>query len=306
MNNTFLYIITVIIWGSTWIAINYQLGDVPTEASLCYRFGLAAIVLLAFCRWKNYSLSFKAKAHIQFACFGLTLFGCNYFLLYSAQEHINSALTCIGFSLIMLFNIINASIWYKTKISGRVYLGGALGLIGIVTLFWPEINNTTLGREALIGFSLCLAGTLFASVGNMLSIRNQKLNYALVPSIAWGMTYGAVFMAILLFIQGKEFSFSYTTSYIVSLIYLSIFGSVIAFGSYLTLLNNIGAHKASYASIMFPAIAVIISTFVEDFNWSSYTVVGLSCIFIGNLVVLSPVNKRKKTSIEPVDGACIT
>ena len=187
MNNTFLYVITVIIWGSTWIAINYQLGDVPTEASLCYRFGLAAIVLFAYCRWKKISLRFDAKAHLQFACFGLTLFGCNYLLLYSAQQHINSALTCIGFSLIMLFNIINASIWYKTKISRKVYLGGALGLIGIVTLFWPEINDTELGNEALLGFSFCLVGTLLASIGNMISMRNQKLSYALVPSNTWGM-----------------------------------------------------------------------------------------------------------------------
>lgn len=304
MNNTFLYVVTVLIWGSTWIAINYQLGDVPPEASLCYRFGLAAMVLFTFCRWKNIALNFNVKAHRQFALFGLTLFGCNYLFLYSAQQHINSALTCIGFSLIMLLNIINASIWYKTKISSRVYFGGALGLVGIITLFWPEVNNTELGEQTLIGFGLCLAGTLFASIGNMLSIRNQKLNYPLVPSITWGMTYGALFMAVLLIIQGKAFSFTFSTAYISSLIYLSIFGSIIAFASYLTLLNKIGAHKASYASIMFPAIAVIISTFVEDFSWSSYTVIGLVCILIGNLVVLSPVNKRKKRPIEPVESAC--
>ncbi|XQW85451.1 DMT family transporter [Thalassotalea piscium] len=304
MNNLFLYIMTVLIWGSTWIAINYQLGDVSLEASLCYRFGLAALVLLAYARWKKISLKFNRKAHMQFALFGLTLFGCNYLFLYSAQQHINSALTCIGFSLIMFFNIINASIWYKTKINARIYLGGAIGLIGIITLFWPEINDTTLGGETLLGFSLCIVGTLFASTGNMLSIRNQKLNYSLVASNTWGMAYGALFMAILLLVQGKAFTFSFTTSYISSLIYLSVFGSVIAFGCYLTLLNNIGAHKASYSSIMFPAIAVIISTFVEDFNWSSYTVIGLLCILVGNLVVLSPANKRTKSTIQPVESAC--
>jgi drug/metabolite transporter (DMT)-like permease len=79
--------------------------------------------------------------------------------------------------------------------------------------------------------------------------------------------------------------------YISSLLYLSLFGSVIAFGCYLTLLNNIGAHKASYSTIMFPAVAVVISTFVEGFVWDSYTFVGLSLMLLGNLLVLAKTKK---------------
>jgi len=288
MNNIILYIFTVLIWGSTWIAINYQLGDVAAEASLTYRFGLAALVLFAYCLLTQQSLRFNAKHHIQFMLFGITLFGCNYYLLYNGQQYINSALTCIAFSLIMFVNIINARIWYKTKISSQVYLGGALGIAGIVILFWPQIYYSELGNKALWGFTLCFIGTLFASTGNMLSIRNQKLALPLLPANAWGMFYGASFMAMMTMIQGESFTFSLTLPYVSSLLYLSIFGSVIAFGCYLTLLNNIGAHKASYATIMFPAIAVLISTFVEDFSWSTYTVVGLVAILIGNLVVLTP------------------
>jgi drug/metabolite transporter (DMT)-like permease len=106
------------------------------------------------------------------------------------------------------------------------------------------------------------------------------------------MTYGAIFMAIIAMAQGKNFSFDYTFSYISSLLYLSIFGSVIAFASYLTLLNRIGAHKASYASVMFPAVAVIISTLVEGFAWTTYTLVGLLFILAGNLVVLIRSKKQ--------------
>lgn len=286
MNNTFLYIITVLIWGSTWIAINYQLGDVPAEVSLVYRFGLAALILFFYCKVKDLALNFSLHHHIQFLFFGITLFSCNYYLLYSAQQHINSALTCIAFSMIMFFNVFNARVWYGTKITKQVYLGGVLGLLGIITLFWPQISDTQLGSETLLGLALCLGGTLIASTGNMLSMRNQKLNLPLIPAIAWGMAYGAIFMAIIVIIQGKSFSFDYSFSYVSSLLYLSVFGSVIAFVSYLTLLNRIGAHKASYASVMFPAVAVIISTFVEGFAWSTYTFIGLFFILAGNLVVL--------------------
>ncbi|MCO4800066.1 MAG: DMT family transporter [Colwelliaceae bacterium] len=296
MNNIILYLITVLIWGTTWIAINYQLGDVASEASLAYRFGLAAAILFVYCKLKKFPLSFTRKQHVQFLLFGLTLFGCNYFFLYSAQQYINSALTCIGFSLIMFFNIINAKIWYKTKITNQVYLGSFIGIAGIITLFWPQIIDTSIGSTTLLGLSLCIVGTLFASTGNMLSIKNQQLKLPLFPASAWGMFYGASFMAVMVLIQGKSFSFSFTTAYISSLLYLSIFGSVIAFGCYLTLLNNIGAHKASYASIMFPAVAVIISTFVENFQWSTFTFLGLFFILIGNLVVLAKPNKTKKTA----------
>jgi len=299
MSNSILYIITVLIWGTTWIAINYQLGDVPPEASIVYRFGLAALILFAYCRIKNLSLKFNNKQHLQFMFFGLTLFGCNYFFLYSAQQHINSALTSIAFSMIMFFNVVNARIWFKTKITQRTYLGALLGLAGIIVLFWPQINDTELGAETLLGLSLCFVGTLFASTGNMVSMKNKMMNLPMMQANAWGMFYGSAFMTILLLAQGKSFEFSYTLPYVSSLLYLSIFGSIIAFASYLTLLNNIGAHKASYASVMFPAVAVVISSFVEGFSWNIYTVIGLLIILAGNIVVLTKPRNSKKLNLSP-------
>ena len=296
MNNTLLYIITVIIWGSTWIAINYQLGEVAAEVSIVYRFGLAAVFMFAYCRFKKLPLKFSPKQHVQLFAFGLTLFGCNYYLLYNAQAHINSALTSIAFSTLMIVNIINARLWFKTRISSQVYYGGALGLMGIVTLFWPQISNVSFGDSTLLGLGLCLIGVLFASTGNMISIKNQHNNMAVLPATAWGMLYGSSFMFVLALVQGQTFNFSFTVEYISSLLYLSIFGSVIAFGCYLTLLARIGAHKASYATIMFHAGALVISSFVEGFTWDSYTFIGLGLMLAGNLVVLAKPRKRKQAS----------
>jgi drug/metabolite transporter (DMT)-like permease len=296
MNNSFLYVITVIIWGSTWIAINYQLGEVAAEVSIVYRFGLAAFCMFAYCHLKKLPLKFSAKQHVQLFTFGLTLFGFNYYLLYNAQAYINSALTSIAFSTLMIVNIINARLWFKTGISNQVYYGGALGLMGIVTLFWPQISNVSFGNSTLLGLGLCLIGVLFASTGNMISIKNQHNNMAVLPATAWGMLYGSSFMLVLALIQGQTFNFSFTVQYISSLLYLSIFGSVIAFGCYLTLLARIGAHKASYATIMFPAVAVVISSFVEGFTWDSYTFIGLGLMLAGNLVVLAKPSKPKQAS----------
>lgn len=294
MSNNLLYVITVLIWGSTWIAINYQLGDVAPEVSIFYRFGLAALMMFAYCKVKKLPLRFSAKQHVQLFAFGLCLFACNYYLLYNAQAHINSALTSIAFSTLMIVNIINARIWYKTRITRQVYYGGTLGLVGIVTLFWPQINTVELGTSTLLGLGFCMVGVMFASTGNMISMKNKQKNMAVLPATAWGMLYGSLFILVVALVQGKEFNFSFTVPYISSLIYLSLFGSVIAFGCYLTLLNNIGAHKASYATIMFPAVAVVISTFVEGFIWDSYTFIGLGLMLLGNLLVLAKSKKGKK------------
>lgn len=294
MSNSFLYLVTVVIWGSTWIAINYQLGDVAPEASVSYRFALAAFILFVFAKAKQLPLLFSLKQHGLFAAFGICLFGLNYLLLYTAQQHINSALACIAFSTLMLMNIVNTKIFYKTRITKQVYFGGAFGLFGIVTLFWPQLTDIELGAVTLLGLGLCLLGTFSASVGNMLSIKNQNNNVPIVQANAWGMLYGAIFTSLVVVVQGKQFSFSFDIAYLSSLLYLSLFGSVIAFGCYLSLMTRIGAHKTSYANIIFPAIAVLISTVVEGFVWSEYTVIGLSFVLLGNLIVLAKASTWKR------------
>ncbi|WP_448214181.1 DMT family transporter [Colwellia sp. MEBiC06753] len=294
MNNSVLYLLTVLIWGSTWIAINYQLGTVAPEASIAYRFGLATLVLFIYCKIKKLPLAMTGSQHLWLGLFGIALFGFNYFLLYQAQQNINSALACIAFSTLLFFNIINARIWYKTPVSAQVIIGGSLGLLGIVILFWPQVQSLNLNDKTLYGLILCLIGTLSASTGNMVSIRNQRRAMPVVQSNAWGMLYGTIFMTSLIFVQGKSFTFDWSFSYVSSLLFLSIFGSVIAFGCYLTLMTKIGPHKTSYANILFPAVAVAISTVVEGFEWHMNTVLGFVAIMIGNIVVLTKPRELKK------------
>jgi len=299
MNNGFLYALTVVIWGTTWIAINYQLGTVAPEVSVVYRFALASLILFAFAKFKKLPLHFNLHYHRNFIALGVTLFGVNYFLLYNAQQHINSALAATAFSTLMIFNIINAKFWYKTPIGKQVYLGASLGLVGIITLFWPQITSVEYGQATLLGLGLCLVGTLSASMGNMVSIKNQQSKLPVLQTNAWAMMYGTIFMSIVALLRGDQFTFDFSPAYITSLVYLSLFGSVIAFGCYLTLMTRIGAHKTSYANILIPAVAVVISTFVENFHWSIFTLVGFSSILLGNLVILSKpklLKNREKIS----------
>ena len=290
MSNTYLYLVTVLIWGSTWLAIEYQLGVVEPEVSIVYRYALASIILFFWCKIRGLPLIFKVKDHIWFAALGLLLFCLNYILTYRAQVHITSALAAIAFSMMLWINIVLSRLIFGTRISGRVLVGAVLGIVGIIILFAPRIQSVSFDDGVFFGCLLAVTGALSASVGNMVSQASQKRALPVMQGNAWGMFYGAMITAIIALVSGDEFNFDGTFTYIASLTYLAIFGSVVAFGAYLTLLGRIGAHKAGYATVMFPVVAVILSMAFEGLQLDLPIVTGTTLVLLGNLLVL-----RKQT-----------
>jgi drug/metabolite transporter (DMT)-like permease len=287
MPNALLYIITVLIWGSTWLAIKYQLGIVAVEASISYRFALASIVLLAFCMLTRRSLRFGRATHMWLALLGLCLFSGNYFFMYIASGHITTGLVSVGFCSMVVMNIVLSRLFFKTAISGRVILGAALGMGGIFMVFWPEVQHFDPSDSGFYGMMLVLMGTLCASFGNMVSARNHKNGIPVMQANAWGMAYGAIFMALFASANGIEFNFDPRFDYIWSLFYLAVFGSVIAFGCYLTLLGNIGPEKAVYSIVLFPLVALSLSTVFEGYHWPAAAVIGVPLVLWGNVLVLT-------------------
>ncbi len=286
MSNSVLYGLTVAIWGSTWLAIEYQLGVVAPEISIVYRYGLAAAVLFLYCFIRGLSLTFNVKQHIWFLFLGLLLFCLNYVFAYRAQVHITSALAAIAFSTMLWMNLILSRIVFGTRAGGRVIFGAFLGISGLLVIFSPEIGEVSISDSVLYGALLAWLGALTASVGNMVSQAAQKAALPVVQANAWGMLYGAILTGLIAFAQGHEYRFDATFTYIASLLYLAVFGSVVAFGAYLTLLGRIGAHRAGYATVMFPVVALILSILFEGLSLSTTIVFGTSLVLLGNLLVL--------------------
>lgn len=286
MSNAFLYAVTVLIWGSTWLAIEYQLGVVEPEVSIVYRYAIASSVLFIWSKIRGLSLLFKVKDHLWFGLLGLFLFCLNYILAYRAQVYITSALAAIAFSMMLWMNIVLSRVLFGTRAGGRVVLGALLGIVGIVVLFAPRIESVSFDDGVFFGFMLAMLGALMASGGNMVSQASQKRMLPVVQGNAWGMFYGAVITAIVALSSGHEFNFDGTFTYITSLVYLAIFGSVVAFGAYLTLLGRIGAHKAGYATVMFPVVALLLSMAFEGLQLDLPIVTGTSLVLLGNLLVL--------------------
>jgi drug/metabolite transporter (DMT)-like permease len=291
MKNTFLYIITVLIWGSTWIAIVYQINEAPVEVTLFYRFALAFAIMLVFALWRKIPLSFSAKNHGFFILLALMNFSMNYFILYEAQKYLNSAMTSIAFSMMLLMNIVNTRLFFGVRIKPKVYLGAFIGLSGIALLFYPTIAAQSFDKSALIGLGLVFAGAMIASLGNMVSVRNSNNDVPILSANTWGMFYGTVAMALMMLFTGVNLVLPTSMSYWISLSYVAIFGTVIAFASYFMLLRNIGPEKASYVIVLFPVVAIIISIFVEDFQITGYVLSGILLVGLGNLIVLVPSHK---------------
>ena len=286
MSNSVLYGLTVVIWGSTWLAIEYQLGVVAPEVSIVYRYALAAAVLFLYCLIRGLSLTFNVKQHVWFVFLGLLLFCLNYVFAYRAQVHITSALAAIAFSTMLWMNIILSRILFGTRAGARVIVGAFLGIAGLFVIFAPQIGEVSFDDAVLYGSALAMLGALTASIGNMVSQAAQKAALPVVQANAWGMLYGAILTGLIAFSQGHEYRFDATFTYIASLLYLAVFGSVVAFGAYLTLLGRIGAHRAGYATVMFPVVALILSILFEGLSLSTTIVFGTSLVLLGNLLVL--------------------
>jgi drug/metabolite transporter (DMT)-like permease len=286
MSNLFLYVVTVLVWGTTWIAIEFQIGDVAPEVSVFYRYLFATVLLFSWCRIQGRQLRFGARAHGRFILLGLLLFSVNYIVTYHAQLYITSALTAIVFSTMLWMNIINSRLFFGKRIDRGTITGSILGIIGIMFLFWPEVEKLSLADATIYGAGLAFLGALIASLGNMVSQGAQKEGLPIVQSNAWGMFYGAILTGAIAFGQGQEFYFDWSAEYAISLVYLTIFGSIIGFGSYLTLLGRIGADKAGYAMVMFPVVAIVVSIFFGEVSLNGQIIVGVSFVLLGNVLTL--------------------
>jgi len=288
-----LYLATVLIWGSTFFAIKFQLGDVPEMWSIAYRFALAALLLGFWCLWRKLPLRFNRRQHGWIVLQGLFLFCLNYLLIYLATADLTSGLIAVVFSSIVLMNIFNGALFFGRPIEAKTLTGAILGIVGIAFVFWPELAGLQRNSSALTGLLLSIAGTYIASLGNMLSSKNQQQQLPVVQSNMYGMAYGAAMMALLALAQGVMPVFNSALSFNLSLLYLSLFGSVLAFGAYLTLVGRIGPAKAAYTMVLFPLVALGISTVFEDYHWSPFALIGVCIVALGNLIILLPARYLK-------------
>jgi drug/metabolite transporter (DMT)-like permease len=285
--NTFgLYLTSVLIWGSTWLVITFQFGPVPPAVSVFYRFALASVVLLAWCRARGLRLAFSVPEHLWMALQGVLLFGVNYVCVYLAEVEITSALVAVVFSLVVFLNIAGARLFFGTPFRSATLLGAVLGVSGVVLVFLPELRQEAAKGHASLGLVYSLAGAVTASLGNMVASRNHRRGFPVVQMNTFGMFYGALLVALYAVLSGQPFHVDWSVRYLLSLTYLTLLGSIVAFGAYLTLLGRIGADRAGYVTVAIPVVALLLSSLFEGMRWNGLLVLGFLLCLAGNVSVL--------------------
>lgn len=277
---------TVLIWSTTWLALKFQLGVVDPQVSIVWRFAIAAPLMFLACRLAGAPIAFPLRTHLRFAALGLFFYSTNFILFYNAGHYVVSGMLAVLFSLASLTNIALAAIFLGEPIRPRVAIGALVGLAGITLMFWHELDGGA-GSGPLIGLGLGLLGCLSFSMGNVLATRAKLEGIPALSTNAWGVTYGIAVNVIVALFAGSAFIIEPTPRYVLALLWLAIPGSVLAFWMYVSLLGRIGADRAGYTAILAPVLALLLSTFVEDYRWSVLAIGGLALVAAGNVLVLT-------------------
>ncbi len=285
--NALLYGLTVLIWGTTWLAIKWQLGIVPPPVSIAYRFGIASLVLFAILLVMRRRIWPPREAWRYLVAQGLALFCCNFLCFYYAEQTVPSGMVAVIFSLAPVLNSINGRLFLGRRLQPTVVAGSMVGLMGILCLFMPQLTQSLPGHGALAGLLVALLGTVCFSTGSLLSSRMQAIGLSPLLTNSWAMLIGACVLALGSAVAGLSFAPEPTARYVGALFYLAIPGSVIGFTAYLMLVGRIGPERAAYCTVLFPIVALAVSTVFEGYEWTPLAGAGIVLILLGNVIAFS-------------------
>ena len=285
-SNLTLFSVCVLIWGTTWYAITAQLPVLPPAFGVGVRFTLAAALLMVWCRWQGLSLALDASTHRLVAVQGLTGFCGSYVCVYLAEQHLVSGVVAVGYAAIPLVAMVAARVFEGTPMSRRVALGGVVGLLGVTAIFAHELSRLSASPAVLAAAGITLLGVLLSAGSTVAAVRYQRRGVLGWVPMAWAMGWGGVASLLLGLVLGRPWGWSWSPAFLGSLVYLSVVGSVLAFGAYYALIHRAGPAKAGMVGVATPVVALAVSSAFEGFAWTPWTVAGVLLALAGNVVAL--------------------
>jgi len=281
-----LFAICVLVWGTTWHAITYQLGSTAPEVGVALRFGLAGALVLAFCGLRGMRLRFGVREHAHFALQGAFLYGVSYVCVYHAEQHVPSGLVAVGYSASPLVSGVGALLLFGVAVTRGFLLGGLLGLAGVALIFWPEFGTAAASERTSLGAWFTVASVLLSTIGSLTASRNRERGLPLWPALAYGMLYGALASALVALALGRSFALPAVASWWIALLYLAVAGSVLTFACFLTLQDRVGPGPTGSIGVMTPLLALMVSMAFEGYRPDGLTAVGAALAVLGNVLML--------------------
>ena len=279
-------VVCALIWGTTWFAITLQLGPVDAVVSIVWRFGLAAAVLFAFCALTRRPLRLTRAQHLAAIGQGAFVFAVSYGFVYAAEEQVASAVVAVIFAALAFVNLVLFRFLAGQKAAPTAWLGAVCGVIGVGVLSYGQMATAGAGANPSLGVAFALTAVMASALGNWFAWRGQQAGAPVLAATAWAMAYGTAMLAIYGVATGVTWRIEPTPAYLLSLLHLSLFGSVIAFGLYFTIARQRGYALASYISALTPPIAMLVSVVFEGarFGWSA--LIGLTLVLLGQVMLI--------------------
>jgi drug/metabolite transporter (DMT)-like permease len=297
---TFPFIVFTAIWGSTWIVIRGQLGTVPPQWSVTYRFLIAALAMTVVALLKGESLNIGRRGIAAALFLGFTQFCINFNAVYLAERHITSGVVATVFALLLIPATLMGWAFLGQRPTMRFVWSSLVAVAGIVLLFVHELHEHPAGSAQIAsGILLTLGGMLGAALANVVQARPEIRRFPLFALLAWSMGAGALIDAVLAFALTGRPSFDPRLSYWAGVLYLALAASVLTFSLYYPVVRRIGPAKAAYSSVIVPIIAMGFSTWLEGFRWTPLTVAGALLALGGMATALS----RSRSSVPTPDAA---
>ena len=296
------FIIFTGVWGSTWIVIRDQVGVVPPQWSVAYRFMIAAFAMALVAMWKGQSLKMDRGGLIAALVLGVTQFSVNFNSVYAAERFITSGVVATVFAILLIPNSLLAWAFLDQKPSRRFLLAGLVAVCGVALLFLHELRSSPASpHEIAIGLGLTLLGLIGASSANVYQAGKEARRHPLLALLAWSMAIGAMLDSALAFAIAGPPVAEARIGYWVGVIYLALFGSVLCFALYFPVVRKIGPGKAAYSSVLVPIIAMTLSTMFEGYRWSPLAIGGAVLAIGGMLLALA--GRRRPTLVTAPDAA---
>jgi drug/metabolite transporter (DMT)-like permease len=288
-----------VVWGTSWYVITLQLGVVDPITSLVYRFSLAAAVLFLWCRVRGEAVGLSLEQHKAAAGVGLFSFTIDYSFTYFAEAHVVSAIVAVVFAALAFVNLVVFRIVLRRSAPRHAWAAAALGILGVALLSEHEIVEASVNVDVLHGLAMAFAAVVAAAFGNLSARRGERAGAPLHSSLAWSMGYGALLLALFAVVTRRPWNFDFRPVYVVSLLYLALAASVLAFVLYFGIARRRGYTTASYVLALTPLLAVTMSTLFEGKQWSVVSASGIALVLVGQWLVLRVQNATPEHSRAP-------
>jgi drug/metabolite transporter (DMT)-like permease len=285
-------VVCAVVWGTTWYAITLQLGVVDPIVSLVYRFGLASALLFVWCALRGERIRLSRPQHRAAAGVGLFIFTIDYAFTYWAEARIVSAVVAILFAALSFVNLVMFRLIFGQREPRSAWIAAALGTAGVGLLSWSEIVQARLEAPALVGLAMAFVAVLASALGNVFARQGEAAGVPLAASMAWSMGYGTGLLTLFALTTGRPWTFDARAPYVLSLLYLTVIGSVVAFLLYFGVARRRGYSTASYILALTPLLAMAVSTRLEGKRWSAMGIGGVGLVLLGQWLLLRTRQSR--------------